>query len=271
MPMSCRPPAPVRAIRRSLGQLGKGVQLPSIAPEVADDQPLGAHFQVGEAVDVLGKTIERRRLLPSVGAQRRPAPAGDDKRRRVTFELEVLEVVDVSAKIEMGRVRAKERVPLRDERLAVSGIGIERMVPAHDEERRGARLRQFRLQPLRLRDAFLRSQGELLRRRLLIVAVEREERDQRAVVGKIKAIPFGGQRPARAGLGGGIGELRLALPRRLHVVIMITQQRVARPRKLRGGNVFGSEAALRMEGGVRGQDVCDGRCRHGPPTPPPAK
>ena len=72
---------------------------------------------------------------------------------------------------------------------------------------------------------------QLVGGRLLIVAIEHEEGDQRFRLRKFEAIPFGGHRPARAGMRGGIGQLRLGFAGGLDVVIVVAEQRIARAGK----------------------------------------
>ena len=109
---------------------------------MANGQHFPVDLQMRKAVHLMAELIVRGRLLLLAVAQGRATAARHDEGRGVAGKFQMLQVMDMSAEISMDAVLAEEAIPFRDERLAVAGIRVKRMVPADDEKGRGARLRQ---------------------------------------------------------------------------------------------------------------------------------
>src|SRR5207237_7882846 len=112
--------ARLKQLNLSLRPFCERMQLLRIRAQVTHDESLIAHFQVREPMHALLKAVQRGGLRLLAAAQCRASAARDDERGAVPGKLQMLQIVDVAAKIEMRGVFPEQGVPLRDQRSAVA-------------------------------------------------------------------------------------------------------------------------------------------------------
>jgi len=84
-----------------------------IRVQMPDDEFLAIHLQVGESIDRLSIGAPRQRQN---GVDARAASAGENKRGVESFEFEMLQIVVMSAEIEIHAVLLEQWAPFRDQR-----------------------------------------------------------------------------------------------------------------------------------------------------------
>src|SRR5581483_11709658 len=171
------------------------------------------------------RTRKRSAVVTFHRAQNRAAATGDKERRRPVGDLQVFEIVVVTAQIKVDFVRENRRRNRRDHLriVTVQAIGKKWMMRRDDDPFFRIRALYFRVQPRFLGIPFVRAET-------VAIAIDDQHADERRLFRKINAIPFRWQLPTRVGVIFPVCKLGLELRAKV-LVIVVAKRDVKRKRQ----------------------------------------